>query len=196
MKLTINKKPTEVHFIADMHFHHGNIIKFCDRPYKNLDEMHEALIENWNQQVLPDDTVFHLGDFSFKGSPQKVEEIVKHLNGNIIFIVGNHERDLMKSNLRNTHMIEERIELNVSGFNALIVLDHYPMLAWNGSHRGSIQLFGHVHGGLSNKGKIDHRWNQMDVGVDATRLYRPINLEEVQDTLTKQFLELQNKQTA
>jgi len=195
MKLTVNKDLNNIHFVADMHFNHENIIRFCKRPYKSVNEMNDDLIHKWNKQVKPEDTVFHLGDFSYKGSPQKVNHILSQLNGNIVFIIGNHEQDLMKSDARNKNMIEERIELNIEGVDRLIVLDHYPMLAWNKSHSGSIQLFGHVHGGLSNKGVIEHRWNQMDVGIDATKLYRPITANEALDFITMQYMETQNKIT-
>jgi calcineurin-like phosphoesterase family protein len=35
-------------FTADEHYLHENIIKFCNRPFANRDEMKEALIENHN----------------------------------------------------------------------------------------------------------------------------------------------------
>jgi calcineurin-like phosphoesterase family protein len=196
MKLTVKKDLKRIHFVSDLHFNHKNIINLCKRPYRSLKHMHDDLIHKWNSVVDKGDTVFHLGDFSYKGSAEKVDRILEQLNGEIIFIKGNHESDLMKSKARGTHLIEERIELNIEGVNRLIVLDHYPMLAWNKSHSGSIQLFGHVHGGLSNKGVIDHRWNQMDVGIDATKLFRPINAEEVLERITQQFIDLQNKTLA
>jgi calcineurin-like phosphoesterase family protein len=46
--------------IADTHFHHANIIKYCDRP-KNHDEL---MLINWKRMVGPLDTIYHLGDFA------------------------------------------------------------------------------------------------------------------------------------
>ena len=34
--------------ISDCHFFHGNIIKYCNRPYSSISEMNEQLIINWN----------------------------------------------------------------------------------------------------------------------------------------------------
>src|SRR5690606_36562794 len=56
-----------VWFTSDHHFGHANIIKFCNRPYADADEMDRALVEKWNDVVGPDDMVFHLGDFTLGG---------------------------------------------------------------------------------------------------------------------------------
>ncbi len=68
-----------------------------------------------------------------------------------------------------------------------IIMCHYPMICWNGSHRGSFQLFGHVHGGLSNKGVINHKPTQLDVGVDSHD-FTPISYQQVKEIITKQCL--------
>ena len=53
-----------VHFTADLHFGHENIIKFCSRPFDSVEAMNKALINNWNQAVGYDDDVYVLGDFT------------------------------------------------------------------------------------------------------------------------------------
>ena len=50
---------------ADTHFFHHNVIRYCNRPYENVDQMNESLIETWNECIKPDDLVYHLGDFGF-----------------------------------------------------------------------------------------------------------------------------------
>lgn len=91
----INRKgfrydPDHVFFTSDTHFGHANIIRFCKRPFENVEEMNEVLIENWNKVVSDDDTVFHLGDFAFGGS-NVWKEIIPRLKGHINLIIGNHE---------------------------------------------------------------------------------------------------------
>jgi len=36
-----------------------------NRPFESIEEMNEALIENWNELVSRGDRIYHLGDFSF-----------------------------------------------------------------------------------------------------------------------------------
>ena len=52
------------------------------------------------------------------------------------------------------------------------VLCHYPLRAWNGQHRGAINLHGHSHGRLKPLPR------QVDVGVDAWD-FRPIGVADV-----------------
>lgn len=54
-----------------MHFDHANIMKLCNRPYKNIDEMNESLIDNWNNIVSKNDTVYILGDITMGKSKNK-----------------------------------------------------------------------------------------------------------------------------
>lgn len=50
--------------IADPHFGHKNIIRYCNRLFKSVAEMDKALIDNWNKTVSNDDFVWVLGDFT------------------------------------------------------------------------------------------------------------------------------------
>ena len=51
-----------IYFTADTHFGHCNVIRFCDRPFASAEEMDEAMIQNWNDRVTGNDTVYILGD--------------------------------------------------------------------------------------------------------------------------------------
>ena len=90
-KTKFSKEEAEhLFFTSDSHFNHENIIRFCKRPFKDTKEMDEALINNWNNVVGQDDTVFHLGDFAFGGS-ELWNGVLNQLNGHKILIVGNHD---------------------------------------------------------------------------------------------------------
>ena len=56
-KFSFNDKE-KVFYIADLHLGHNNIIKHCNRPFKDYKEMDEVLINNWNNVVGENDTVF------------------------------------------------------------------------------------------------------------------------------------------
>lgn len=60
----------------------GNIIRFCNRPFEDVEMMNETIISNWNNTVGLDDTVFHLGDFCLGGSAEWTK-ILDRLNGKI-----------------------------------------------------------------------------------------------------------------
>jgi calcineurin-like phosphoesterase family protein len=80
-------------FTADAHFGHFNILKYCSdryRQWQTTEEMDEALVKNWNQTVSYGDTVFFLGDLSFKNQ-KATERIMSRLDGDFVFLKGNHD---------------------------------------------------------------------------------------------------------
>jgi len=77
-------------FTADTHFYHRAVIGFCDRPWYNVAEMNEGLIDRWNSKIGKRDHVYILGDFAFCGTG-KAAEIVRRLNGYKILVRGNHD---------------------------------------------------------------------------------------------------------
>lgn len=80
----------DIFVTSDSHFGHKNIIGYENRPFKEVNEMNEKLIENWNKVVKPNDLVIHVGDLFLCGA-QKAEEIAKRLNGRKILVQGNHD---------------------------------------------------------------------------------------------------------
>lgn len=67
-----------IYLTSDTHFSHANIIEYSKRPFANVDEMDEALVNNWNKVVTPKDIVYHLGDVIFS----KNHSILRRLMGN------------------------------------------------------------------------------------------------------------------
>lgn len=94
-------------FTSDTHFNHTNILQYCNRPFKTVDQMNETIITNWNNVVEPDDVVFHLGDFCLGGA-EEWDKILDRLNGRIYLVLGNHDL----KNIRQGFI--DRFELNVA----------------------------------------------------------------------------------
>ena len=82
----------EVYVTSDHHLYHKNIIEYCNRPFPNVDAMHEFSIDEWNSVVTPNAIVIHLGDYICGGSKEQIKEITQRLNGTKILITGNHDR--------------------------------------------------------------------------------------------------------
>ena len=180
--------PEHTFFTSDTHFGHANIIRFCNRPFQNVEEMNEVLIENWNKVVSKDDTVFHLGDFAFGGS-SVWNSIIPRLNGHINLIIGNHDRkNLRQGYMSYFDMVVPQLQIEIEDNS--IYLNHYPFLCYGGSHRGVWQLFGHLHSGPQADGLDISRLRvllptQYDVGVDNNN-FTPISYREVKEKIESQ----------
>lgn len=148
-------------FTADEHYLHANIIKYCNRPFANVEEMNAEIIKRHNSIVQINDVTIHAGDFCWKKLHAK--NFIKQLNGNHIFLRGSHDRWL-PNNAK--YLWENRIE------NQFIVVCHYAMRVWPRSHYNSWQLYGHSHGRLNSTGK------QWDIGVDNNDFY-PLSFEQI-----------------
>jgi calcineurin-like phosphoesterase family protein len=161
-------------FTSDEHYDHNNIITFCKRPYKDTEEMRQKLIDNHNAVVKPGDLVYHLGDMFWRTyGVHNAISTVKSLNGQHFYVYGNHDELFRNKSVRDCFVWCKDMEnLKISGLPN-IVLCHYAMRVWNGSHRGAYQLYGHTHAVLPEDSSLS-----MDVGVDA-RNYAPISLDAV-----------------
>jgi len=171
-----------IHLTADHHFSHGNIIKFCHRPFSSAAEMDEVLIARWNEVVAPDDIVYHLGDFCM-GGPAAASKYFRRLFGHIEIVPGGHDKRWLREKnyytmggVEKVNILPPLYVLKVSQAGSkhplLITLCHYCMRSWPSSHYNSYHCFGHHHGRLPPIGK------SMDVGVDTNDFY-PYSLDEV-----------------
>ena len=176
------------YFTSDTHWGHSRVIEYSNRPYKDIDEMDEALISNWNAEVKPNDEVYHLGDVAFCQS-DKLKSILQRLNGRKHLIWGNHDQVIQKDRSLQElfvwcrHYHEISIPSATDKYPLKIVLFHFPILEWNRGHHGAIHLHGHTHG------KCKYPWGEagehgvveskiLDVGVDVQG-YKPISVDRV-----------------
>lgn len=177
---------------SDTHYGHANVIKYSKRPFKDTEEMDEALIKNHNSVVKPEDTVIHVGDFAFS-PPGRIKEILRRLHGKYIFIPGNHDQQFWKDKslldrFENAALLREatkrgdgikynlqaEIKYDNGARGGLIVINHYANLVWNKSHHGALMLHGHSHGSL----RYPKTCRCMDIGVDPQG-YFPVRLSDV-----------------
>jgi calcineurin-like phosphoesterase family protein len=158
----------KVWFTADTHFGHQRTLELSKRPFKTVEEMDNAIIENWNSIVAKNDTVYHLGDFG----DYKVRE---KLNGNIYLVLGNYERsDLDKGMVT----LDDLLDLFKSVYKQIDIAkinNQYYQMVHEPTHRvnDKFKLFGHIH-----KLQMVKR-NALNVGVDCHN-FTPISIETVE----------------
>ncbi|HBT8980308.1 TPA: hypothetical protein MCM29_005047 [Klebsiella pneumoniae] len=148
---------------SDLHFLHKRVSEFCPkyRSWERLHEMTEGLILAWNEKAkTPGTKMYHLGDFCF-GTPEETDLIASRLNGDITFIVGNHDYSKHREVLEKYGEVKYYDEVKYG--KKFFVLCHYPIASWNKQGRGAIMLHGHSHGSFPDEmyGKM------LDVGWDA-----------------------------
>lgn len=162
----------KIYFCSDTHFSHTNIIKYCKRPFSNVKEMDHTLVTNWNKKVKKDDLVFFLGDFAMKHSSEAPEgmgfEYFRNkVNGNIIFLMGNHDH-----NNGNRTSIESIV---IKHGGKRIYLTHNPKFAkkefiWN--------FCGHTHGKYGTFQKLSNKSYIIDLSVECWN-YSPVDINEI-----------------
>jgi calcineurin-like phosphoesterase family protein len=168
---------------SDFHLQHFNIIKYCNRPFKSLEEMNETIIKNFNERVKPNDIVYFLGDYLFRNSPggkpgegetSKAEVWQKKFNGQWIYLSGNHDKNNSLKSLN--HRL-------IAKFGGMYVgMTHRPenVIIEDEQHYYPLNLVGHVHNAWETKeitknGKFSLLIN---CSVDVHKFY-PINFDEL-----------------
>lgn len=168
-----------IFYTADQHFGHKNIIKFCNRPFKDIKEMDEVLIENWNNRVMADDTVYLLGDLIFR-SDKHASWYIEKLNGIKHLILGNHDYKWIKNCNLQKYFASVSTYIEINDGETRLAISHYPMLSWGGAARGTLHIHAHVHN--NREGFVFETLQQMDnafnAGVEINE-YKPVTLEEL-----------------
>ena len=134
----------KIYVTADLHLGHANIIKYCGRPYNDVDEMNADLICRWNNVVKDNDRIFFLGDFAL-GNIERVIKWGHMLKGKKVFIYGNHDhhREKVYYDAGFEHVSKWPIVIQNR-----FLLSHAPMFA--GSDSGVdpgdlVNIHGHIH---------------------------------------------------
>jgi len=161
-------------FTADSHLDHANVMRYCNRPFENIEEMNRILVSNWNMRVGKKDEVYIVGDFAWK----RHMHFLMQLNGKKHLVIGNHDK-MSQDEYKNFSSCAIRMQKVFD--KQLVILDHFPMRSWNGRCHKSWHLFGHVHGRFGTN--LIH--NTMDVGVDCND-YCPVSWYQVVDFMKKQ----------
>jgi calcineurin-like phosphoesterase family protein len=199
-------------FTSDWHIGHANSLKFDNRPFKDLREMHSSLIKRYNSAVPESGICYFLGDVGLCGG-DVIRDVITKLNGTKVLILGNHDKKMNAMYGYGFNVVLNSASLVIS--NELVTMTHCPLIGiprentssmkgctgienWHGEGRhphfsiennGQFHLHGHIHspnGGKSQK--IAGR--QYDVGVVANN-YTPVSISQIESWIVKTKLSVQ-----
>lgn len=148
---------------SDRHIGHKNILKYDNRPFKNIDEHDDAIINIINATVKEWDRLIFLWD-AFLCGITRARKYLSLINcQNISFTAGNHDwrqqralfKDLGRTDLG---LLHEDKELKV-------VLSHYPIQEWRNKHNWWRHYHWHSH----------HKLNKIKWRQDCTLNFSTIN---------------------
>ncbi len=200
-----------VWFTADTHFGHGNIIKYCQRPFLSPEEFaatrndprsklrissetvrrHDnALLDAINSAVALDDVLWIVGDFCWGGHADAMRYRSRIRCRTVNLVWGNHDQSEIASAF-NDCMDQGMIEVE----GQPIWLNHYPMRSWDRAFHGSWQLYGHVHGRLEKEDALKPTLLTKDVGVDACN-YRPWSFAELRTYMAPRIVAFEKQKAA
>jgi calcineurin-like phosphoesterase family protein len=169
----------KIHFISDTHFWHKNIIKYCNRPFADVDEMNSSMLASWRAKVKQNDIIIHVGDVFF-GGPEKLSTMNQHLAtlpGYKILIVGNHDYSYSK---KLYHLnVDEAYEVLVFSIDGVpFRISHTPESSMNMTD-DTISIHGHLHDKLVMNAAVGRYVN---VCVEHHN-YGPVSLQELLDKM-------------
>lgn len=170
----------KIFFTSDLHLFHARVIEFDNRPYKDVNEMHEAIIKNHNEIVSEDSVLYILGDVAMGKDVAGAVKILKRMNGKKVLIKGNHDVVMLKEqSFRDCfEMIVDYYRPTLHGFK--IAMFHYPIAEWDQAYRGSWHLHGHIHLG---KAAIEES-KFLNVGI-MNNNYRPFSFKQIEAYMEK-----------
>ena len=186
---------SEIFLTSDWHFNHNREFIWKARGFNSVEEMNEAIIENHNSIVLPEDDVYVLGDLMLGGDKlDEGLELIKRMNGRLHLVRGNHDTErrwLAYPTLPNVVECKDAIYLKCGKYH--FYLTHFPCLTGNLEKESltqmTLNIFGHTH----QKGKFfEDRPYMYNVGVDAHECY-PVNIFNALSDMTYKVVECEEE---
>jgi len=186
----------KVFFVSDTHYSHKNICRgvtdwrtqdgevpvHSTRDFNTIELMNNALVDNINSVVGQDDTLIHLGDFSFGGFDNIKNFLDRLVCKNIHLVLGNHDTHIKynRDGIQDRFLsVQQYLEVKINDY--YFVLSHYPLQSWHGLNKGVIHLHGHTH--LPENLKFGNG-KKMDVGVDGNDL-NPYLIDDIVKIMNK-----------
>lgn len=163
-----------LHFIADLHLGHENAVKWRTQ-FSCAEEMNQLIIDNWNNQVNKQDTVFILGDVAWN---YKSLDLLSGMRGKKKLILGNHDEMKMEAYMKYFTHIYGAYE-----WKHKIMLTHIPVHDMN-MDRFRLNIHGHLHDDLVLNPDLDSMRDDDPryINVSCEQInYTPISWDELNE---------------
>lgn len=167
---------------SDPHFDSERIIINGKRPFNNVQEMNQALIEKYNATVGKQDVCYWLGDIMYGATKEKVAKILKQMHGRKFLIMGNHDRGHSETWWASCGF-EKVFSHPIYDAEHFIILSHEPLEEF-GNMSPIINYHGHIH--IQNYDFENHQ-QCINVCVEKTD-YKPVPLVNPFITKAREFL--------
>lgn len=176
-----------IYLTSDQHFNHTNIIRYCSRPFTDVNMMNDHITNQWNNTVneSTDHTII-LGDFALNNTTSVIEYL-QQLRGTKELIIGNHDSTSYNINKVFTQNSPKKILYHQ---HYKIGLSHYPFRD-NHPNESSPKIIKYTFSTIDDIdfllcGHIHEKWQfkivnnkiMINVGVDVWD-FKPVALEQL-----------------
>ena len=171
-----------IYFTSDLHLYHDKEFIYRPRGFETVDDMSNTVINNINEVVLENDTLYILGDLILNKS--KEAESIQLLNSikckNIYVIVGNHDTDSRVDIYKTIPNIKEVVDAKRIKYGKYhFFLCHYPTFTGNLEKESLsqilINLYGHTHQKTNFYNEIPFMYH---VGIDSHD-NKPVDIDTI-----------------
>lgn len=138
----MKNKEKDIWIIADTHFGHDAVIKYCSRPENHSD----IILENLNKNIKEGSVLIHLGDICFSKNKKWHNDLVENTRGvTRILVRGNHDKS--SNNWYLNHGWSFVCDtFSDTFFGMKILFSHIPII-----NPSCINIHGHHHNNLVGK---------------------------------------------
>lgn len=167
---------SDIFLTSDTHFFHDKPFIYEARGFKNVEEMNEKIIENWNAVVKDDDIIYHLGDVFLNAEPAQIFNLFKRLKGIKYLAFGNHDtKNRLSFFEENCFFKEINMGYRLKAGKKTLILSHCPQLVANKEDKKPVwSIHGHTHSFF----KFSDVPNTYNVGIEAQGC-KPVNIEDI-----------------
>lgn len=180
---------------SDWHLSHDRILEFCpNREFSDVGKMNEAIINNTNAVVGPDDELWIIGDLAMGQFVESIRLFERLVCRNLFQVPGNHDKNhKMHPKWAYFQSAYEDVGLTVLDSQVIVMVGGQPTKVCHFPYRGDSHgldrysgLRPHDEGDWLICGHVHQAWKikdrQINVGVDAWDL-TPVPESEIEKIL-------------